>query len=381
MAALVKGLDTLGRINSARNIERAAEATAPLLEKEKKKTEKPDELHVVDLLWQYLPVVFLGLGVCAISAAMINMNKYLVQPGRFPFPAVLVLCHCVACTTFGLTLLLLRPKMFPALTDPVRKVTIDKDFMVRRVLPIAVFFSLCLVLGNTAYKYCSVSLLQMMKESNIVTVYLISVTVGLEALNFRASAIILGIFAATVMTVEGELNFSLAGFLVQASCCMAESIKNVIQGILLSGSGKKLDALSYVLIVMPCCGMFLCLFMMSHVAFVGFSSPILAIPAWSDFTKLGMLLPINCCLAFSLNCMIAMFMGYSSPISFMIVMIFKDIVIVVVSCVLIGETISMMQIAGFSLQLVLIFLWSFLKMQENQPPSVEEKAASKSQDV
>merc|ERR1719327_2129212 len=112
----------------------------------------------------------------------------------------------------SLILLLIRPSLFPSLTDPINKVPVDRYLMLKTILPIAVLFSVQLVLSNTAYLHSSVAFLQMMKEANLVLVYVLSLMVALEHFKWRSVIILLFIIAATTMTIVGEVKFSYTGF-------------------------------------------------------------------------------------------------------------------------------------------------------------------------
>merc|ERR1719159_760772 len=91
-----------------------------------------------------------------------------------------------------------------------------------------------------------------MKEANIVLVYFLSLIVMLETFMWRNLGILVLIVFATSLCIHGEMQFSMRGLLLQGSSQFAESMKIVLQALVLSGSSK-LDAMSYVLLVAPCC--------------------------------------------------------------------------------------------------------------------------------
>eukprot|EP00435_Cladocopium_sp_Y103_P024391 s34_g6.t1 len=105
-------------------------------------------------------------------------------------------------------LLFFQPKMFPALTDPDRKVELSMSYYINAILPIALCFAISLVLSNMAYKYCTVAFLQMIKEGNIITIYIMAYFVGLDTFSYTQVGILVVMVAATWSCVEGELNFS-----------------------------------------------------------------------------------------------------------------------------------------------------------------------------
>ncbi|CAE7459818.1 unnamed protein product [Symbiodinium natans] len=188
-----------------------------------------------------------------------------MQPGVFPYPFVLVTAHCFCCSFFAGILLLCKPSLFPALTDPDRMVDISLQYCLREILPIAACFAISLVTSNMAYKYCTVAFLQMMKESNIVTIYLMSVAAGIEHFSLAQSVILIAMVCATWTCIQGELHFSLFGLLLQASSSLAEAAKTIFQCLALAhGSGKRLDPLSAVLVIMPLCGLLLAMVILFH---------------------------------------------------------------------------------------------------------------------
>jgi hypothetical protein len=306
-----------------------------------------------------LNVLIWGAAVIAASSALINFNKYLMQPGRFPFAVPLVMMHSFFATIFAGFLRIICPSLFPSLSDEEKKVELCANYLTRCILPVAGLGAFSLVLSNTAYKFASVAFLQMMKQGNVIIVYVFSLCFGLEVFSTKSVLVLGGVVLATVSTINGELNFSMVGFIIQGCCCFVESLKVVLQGILLAGTGKKLDPLSFVLIVSPMIFLFLSVFVVAELSSphaIGFE-----LPAWKDFIQCKWLLAANVLLAFALNVICALFLKYGSPIAFLLVNIVKDIMIVVVSSMFLGEVVSQQQMISFPVQLVLIFLWSLMK--------------------
>lgn len=310
-----------------------------------------------------MPTFMLGCLVVGCSAGLINFNKYLLQPGRFPFPIALVILHTFFASICCCFLLPLKPAWFPSLTDSAKKVSIDKSFLATRVVPVAAFFTGQLVLSNMAFKYASVPFLQMMKEGNVIIVYLLSLVVALEVWNVRQATLLLFIFGATLISLRGEVHLSVAGVAIQGASCLCESGKIIMQGVLLTGAGRKLDALSYVLVVSPVCFALLSALAITILSFPSatLALPEIQFPRWSDIEACRSLLAINVIIAVTLNVGIAAFIKLSSPLAFVIVGLAKDAMIVLASAVVLREPVSSMQAFGFTLQLLLISLWSVMK--------------------
>jgi hypothetical protein len=305
-------------------------------------------------------MVFLGGMYISCSATLIGFNKYLMHDERFPYAVTLVMLHMGFASVLSVILFFCCPSLYPSFTDPARKVQITARLMLTCILPITILFSAQLTLSNMAYLHSSVAFLQMMKEANLVLVYVLSLFVMLESFKWRNVIILMFIIAATTMTIVGELKFSMTGFLVQGSSQLFECSKIVLQALLLSevAGGKKLDAMSYVLVVTPLCfiELFSAGFVLYYVApehsFAG---------VWPHLMNWWPYLIVNSCIAFALNVIIAMFIKHSSAVAFILAGIVKDVVIVSVGCAMFHEQISALQTAGFILQLGGILVWSLVK--------------------
>lgn len=309
---------------------------------------------------QPMVIVVLALSYVAVSAGMISFNKYLMHKDRFPFAVVLVVLHMAFCSAFTILLYFLRPSMFPSLTDPQKKVTIDAGIICKGALPIAVLFSTQLVLSNTAYLHSSVAFLQMMKEANLVFVYALSLFAVLERFSWRNFWILCGVILATALTIHGEVRFSWKGFAIQATSQFFESVKIVLQAMLLTAGGRKLDAFTYVLLVAPLCLIMLC-FAWGMLVYVSPSNTF-ATPAWDDFSVWWKVLFANSFLAFTLNVVIALFVKNSSAIAFILAGILKDALIVAAGTLMFHEIVTIIQAIGFTAQLLLILVWSLIKI-------------------
>jgi len=304
-------------------------------------------------------LVTFGIMYIVTSSALIAYNKYLVHEDRFPYAVALVMIHTAFCSCLTLILYCVRPRWFPSLTDPAQQVVIDRSLILRGAVPIAALFSMQLVLSNTAYLHCSVAFLQMLKEANLVLVYTLSLVAALENFSWRSAGVLVYIIAATTLTIHGEMNFSATGFTIQALSQLFEASKIVLQAMMLTNAGRKLDALTYVMLVMPFCFLFLCgllVFLVVHPT-THFATPQLSeIVHWSPH------LFANAMLAFALNVVIALFVKHSSAVAFILAGIVKDAMIVATGGLLLREVISVIQGVGFTMQLSGILLWSLLKI-------------------
>lgn len=303
-------------------------------------------------------VLLTGSLYIASSAGLIAFNKVLMKPDMFPYPAALGLLHTVFCSAMAFILYSVNPSLFPSLTSSDKKVDINMSLMRSTILPIAGLFSLQIILSNQALAYCDIAFLQMLKESNVVLVYLACVLLGTEIFKWRQMHFIGLITIATFVTIRGEIHFVLIGFLLQASCCFVEATKIALQGLLLSSRGRGLDALSYMLVVMPTC---VCVFGPIVVILSIVPNNIMPMPSLSQWFTMRWYLLGNACAALFLNLSIMLFIQHSSAMSFVFAGITKDVAIVLLGVVYMGHTVTGIQTAGFAAQVGLILVWSLMK--------------------
>lgn len=307
-----------------------------------------------------LIVLSLGCAYILVSVGIINFNKFLMHPQRFPYSVPLVTIHMCVCTFLTCLLYLCVPSMFPSLSDPDKRVHLDAASYLKNMGPIAVGFSGSLIFGVQAYMFLSVSFLQMMKEANVVVIYALSLLAGLEVFTSNHFKILALIVIASALTIRGEAHLSMVGFAIQATSQVFECIKAVLQGKLLSTSGMKLDALSFILLMSPMC--VVCL-VLTLAALQYYAPPsLLLIPSYSEVVYLWRYLAFSAVLVFALNIIIALFIKHTSVVSITLLAVMRDAAVVLVNVLVCGERITQTQAIGFAMQLVLVWVWSKLKL-------------------
>mmetsp|Transcript_3602 Transcript_3602/g.7880 ORF Transcript_3602/g.7880 Transcript_3602/m.7880 type:complete len:376 (-) Transcript_3602:73-1200(-) len=299
------------------------------------------------------------------SVGLINFNKWLMTYGRFPHAMPLVLIHMIVCTLLAMILRVVKPSLFPALSGG-GLTGLGLKFYVQGALPIALVFALSMVLSNMVYSHLGMAFIQMIKESNLVWVYIISVICAFERLRFSSITVVcLGIVGMS-LTIHGEAHFSLVGFILQLAAILCEATRIILQGLLLQG--KKLDPLSYVLTTSPFCGALLVI-VLAISAPIGNKPEDMELPLWSEVWKWAPLLLADAVLAFFLNVSIALVLKYTSPMSYVMCQLVKDCLAVAVSIIILGEAVGALQYVGFFIELFAACTWSLMK---NNPAEFEE---------
>jgi len=290
--------------------------------------------------------------LCAVyillSGGLINFNKYLMHKGRFPHPMFLTAVHMLASMVLTSLTYLVRPSAMPGVEKCKGKVMQLYKYLV----PIGILFAVMLYGSNKAYLYCSVAFLQFMKEANVVLVFIFSALAGLQIVNRQRLFVICWVILGSSMCVSGELHFVFIGFAIQGVSQLAECMRAVIAELVLTGSGFRLDPLSYTFFVAP-----VCLAVLAVGTIVTWDP---AIPA--DIATWWPCLIPNACIAVCLNVAIASVIQETSAVGFVITGMVKDIALVCFSSVFFHETITHMQWLAFMVTLSGVFFWSYMKI-------------------
>lgn len=305
-----------------------------------------------------LPVLFYGAIYIAASSALIKYNKYLITPGRFPFALNLTFGQQVIGSTSLAVTYFLKPAHFSSLSDPEKSKDVTSRFWLMAVLPIALCFSGELVLSNSAYEFSSVAFLQMMKESNIVLVYIMSMAAQIECFDSTRARILFGLFLSTSLTVQGELAFDVRGFSIQGTSQILGCSKIVLQSVLLSAAGSKgLDALSYNLMVQPTTAFTVAV----YVVFCMLAIPQIETASLADYAVWWPHLLANGLTALALNLTVSAFIARTSAVGFIIVGILKDVCVIMFDVLISGTPISNLQIGAFACQVCFVGCYSLVK--------------------
>lgn len=230
--------------------------------------------------WVYL-VTWISLSIC-----MILMNKAILSPWHFGYPFFLTAWHMFLSTV--ITQIMSRTtNMLPG----VKENKVSVRCFATRFIPISLFSSLSLMMGNMAYLYLSVSYIQMLKAFTPVNVLLFSFFVGLEVPSAVQLLIVSIISCGVALTSVGELLFSLVGFLFQLGGICAESSRLVMADKMLKD--LKLDSLSTLYYIAPASFCFI------SAGFFMFEAD--EFPWDRLYSSFGFVLLFNGILAFALN--------------------------------------------------------------------------------
>jgi len=223
-------------------------------------------------------------------------------------------------------------RLSPLITTP--------RFYWTRIVPVGLLFCASLVLSNLAYLYLSVPFIQMIKAGSPIAVLSTSFAFGLKNPSLRLISIIFIICGGVGIASWGEADFRLVGFSIQVLAIMAEATRLTMIQLLLHGVGLT-PLLSLHMFAPPCLGALLILIL-----------PVEGLAPIYDLPRLGLfvLLP-NAMLTLVLN-VSAIYIINLSSLVLSLSKVFKDIVLVVGSIIVLGHSVTMTQFIGYGIALV-----------------------------
>lgn len=286
---------------------------------------------------------------------MILFNKAMLAQFEFPFPMFLTTWHMLVATC--LTQLLSKTTdMLPG----VKESKIGPAELKTKILPVAFFFAVSLVLSNKAYIFLSVSYIQMLKACTPVAVLIFSFVAGLENPSYIEVYIVILISIGVAMTSVGETYFSIIGFTFQTLGILAESARLVLTNALMKQ--LKLDSLSSLYYIAPMCLAFI------FPAMLVFE--VSELPWDRIFSgSFGLILVANGAIAFLLNVAVVMLIGNTSALVLTLAGIIKDLMLVCLSIVVFGSPVTLLQYLGYFIALVGLNLH---KQYKKSPQKVSE---------
>ncbi|KAF8306099.1 TPT-domain-containing protein [Clavulina sp. PMI_390] len=272
----------------------------------------------------------------ALSATVILYNNYLYNTLDFPYPVFTVTWHLIF-ASIGTRVL----QRTTNLLDGTKDVNITKDVFLRSILPIGFLFSGSLILGNKAYLYLSVPFIQMLKAFVPVAILLVSFAARIQDPNKRLIAIVFMISFGVSLASYGEMDFSMTGFIIQASSVLFEASRLVMIEVLLKG--MKMDPLVSMHYYAPVCAAI-------NLLVLPFTEGLEPFYALANLNPLILL--SNASVAFLLNIAAVFLIGVGSGLILTLAGVLKDILLITGSVILFGKAIMPIQIFGYSVALV-----------------------------
>ncbi|KAJ0083883.1 hypothetical protein Patl1_31177 [Pistacia atlantica] len=170
------------------------------------------------------------------NIGVLLLNKYLLSNYGFKYPIFLTLCHMLACSLLSFVAVYwLKVTTLQIIKSPMQ-------FF--KICALGLIFCLSVVGGNISLKYLPVSFNQAVGATTpfFTAVFACLMTFKREA--WLTYVTLIPVVAGVIIATGGEPSFHLFGFIMCLGATAARALKSVLQGILLSSEGEKLNSMN-----------------------------------------------------------------------------------------------------------------------------------------
>ncbi|XP_022990735.1 probable sugar phosphate/phosphate translocator At3g11320 isoform X1 [Cucurbita maxima] len=288
------------------------------------------------------------------NIGVLLLNKYLLTNYGFKYPIFLTMCHMTACSLFSYIAI--------AWFKVVPLQTIRSRVQFFKISALSFIFCISVVFGNISLRYLPVSFNQAIGATTpfFTAVFAYLMTLKREA--WLTYVTLIPVVTGVVIASGSEPSFHLFGFLICVAATAARALKSVLQGILLSAEGEKLNSMNLLLYMAPMAVVFLLpatLFMEDNV--VG-----ITIALARDDVKIIWYLLFNSSLAYFVNLTNFLVTKHTSALTLQVLGNAKGAVAVVVSILIFRNPVSVTGMFGYTLTVMGVILYSEAKKGANK---------------
>ncbi|PKA62861.1 putative sugar phosphate/phosphate translocator [Apostasia shenzhenica] len=298
----------------------------------------------------------------ASNIGVLLLNKYLLSNYGFKYPIFLTMCHMSACALLSYVAIAWMRVV------PMQAVRSRVQFF--KISALSLVFCGSVVSGNVSLRYLPVSFNQAVGATTpfFTAVFAYIMTVRRESWITYATLIpvVTGVIIASGVSpiefffyyfVQGEPSFHLFGFIMCVGATAARAFKTVLQGLLLSSEGEKLNSMNLLLYMAPIAVLFLLpatIIMEENVVGITISL------AREDIKIIWYLL-FNSALAYFVNLTNFLVTKHTSALTLQVLGNAKGAVAVVVSILIFKNPVSVTGMLGYTLTVFGVVLYSEAK--------------------
>ncbi|KAJ0713908.1 putative sugar phosphate transporter domain-containing protein [Helianthus annuus] len=179
----------------------------------------------------------------ASNIGVLLLNKFLLSNYGFKYPIFLTMCHMTACSLLSYVAIVWFK------TVPLQTVRSRVQFL--KICGLSLVFCASVVSGNVSLRYLPVSFTQAVGATTpfFTAVFAYVMTMKKEA--WLVYLTLVPVVTGVVIASGGEPSFHLFGFIMCLGATAARALKSVLQGILLSSEGEKLNSMNLLLYMAP----------------------------------------------------------------------------------------------------------------------------------
>ncbi|KAG6490831.1 probable sugar phosphate/phosphate translocator At3g11320 [Zingiber officinale] len=293
---------------------------------------------------------FFTLGLVAAwyasNIGVLLLNKYLLSNYGFKYPIFLTLCHMMACSLLSYVAI----AWFKIV--PMQSIRSRIQFL--KISALSLVFCGSVVSGNISLRYLPVSFNQAVGATTPFFTAVFAYLMTLRKESWLTYITLVPVVTGVIIASGGEPSFHLFGFIMCIGATAARALKSVLQGILMSSEGEKLNSMNLLLYMAPIAVVFLLpatLIMEENV--VGITLAL----ARKDFNVIWYLL-INSSLAYFVNLTNFLVTKHTSALTLQVLGNAKGAVAVVISILIFKNPVSFTGMAGYTLTVIGVILYS-----------------------
>lgn len=232
--------------------------------------------------------------------------------------------------------------------------TIRSRIQFLKIAALSFVFCISVVFGNISLRYLPVSFNQAVGATTpfFTAVFAYLMTLKREA--WLTYVTLIPVVTGVIIASGGEPSFHLFGFIICVAATAARALKSVLQGILLSSEGEKLNSMNLLLYMAPIAVVFLlpaALFMEENV--VG-----ITLALARDDKKIIWYLLFNSSLAYFVNLTNFLVTKHTSALTLQVLGNAKGAVAVVISILIFRNPVSVTGMLGYALTVIGVILYS-----------------------
>eukprot|EP00249_Psilotum_nudum_P009420 c21925_g1_i1 orf=769-1797(-) len=283
------------------------------------------------------------------NIGVLLLNKYVLSNYGFRFPIFLTVCHMTACSLFSY-IAVCWMKVVPL--QPIRSRS-----QLLKISALSVIFCASVVCGNISLRFLPVSFTQAVGATTPFFTALFAYLMTFKREAWLTYATLVPVVTGVIIASGGEPSFHLYGFIMCIAATAGRALKSVLQGILLSSEGEKLNSMNLLLYMAPLAVIVLL------PAMIVMEPKVVAITialARQDMSIIYMLI-LNSSMAYFVNLTNFLVTKHTSALTLQVLGNAKGAVAVVVSILLFRNPISVIGMVGYGLAVFGVILYSEAK--------------------
>ncbi|URE11384.1 UAA transporter family [Musa troglodytarum] len=280
------------------------------------------------------------------NIGVLLLNKYLLSNYGFKYPIFLTMCHMTACSLLSYVAI--------AWLKVVPMQAIRSRVQLFKIATLSLVFCGSVVSGNISLRYLPVSFNQAVGATTPFFTAVFAYLMTLRRESWLTYITLVPVVTGVIIASGGEPSFHLFGFLMCIGATAARALKTVLQGILMSSEGEKLNSMNLLLYMAPIAVLFLLpatIIMEENV--IGVTLTL----AREDF-KIVWYLLFNSSLAYFVNLTNFLVTKHTSALTLQVLGNAKGAVAVVISILIFRNPVSVTGMAGYTLTVIGVILYS-----------------------